>query len=224
MADAPEFDRDLQMAGFERTLGLPEGFIRNLENDDDWSFVIKAYALLEAGMSEMLVHWLNRPQLANLLSEMGMGGRFGKVAFGIALGLVDDEMSRFIDSLGRIRNAFAHKIANAGASLSSYFDGIGEEKFRALHKSLNFVFAERETVNIDGNDRTTPEMFKNNAKRLIAANLGLITLSHPVSHFGREMDFGNAEGGRDDLLVEWLSTAQAPTKAFDAGEQDAEAK
>jgi hypothetical protein len=38
-----------RLAELEATLGLPAGFILRLREEDDWSFVIKAHALLEGG-------------------------------------------------------------------------------------------------------------------------------------------------------------------------------
>jgi len=42
---------------FETELGLPDGFLQRLRNsDDDWSFIIKVHALMEASVSYLLVH------------------------------------------------------------------------------------------------------------------------------------------------------------------------
>ena len=39
----------------EKSLGLPKNFIRELLNEDDWSFIIKIHVLLEASISFLLL-------------------------------------------------------------------------------------------------------------------------------------------------------------------------
>jgi hypothetical protein len=77
-----EFDLKKDLRELERSLGLPEGFIERLEEEDDWSFVIKAHALVEAAMTQLLVHELHKPQLGDIIARLDMTAPFGKLAFG----------------------------------------------------------------------------------------------------------------------------------------------
>ena len=61
-----------QIEAFEKSLGLTPGFIEQLKTDDDWSFIMKAHALLKGGMAQFLTHHLGKPSLEKLLSKMFM--------------------------------------------------------------------------------------------------------------------------------------------------------
>ena len=46
-----------------RRLGLTESPLRSLENDDDWTFVIKMHAVVEAALNHLLMVRVNDPKL-----------------------------------------------------------------------------------------------------------------------------------------------------------------
>jgi hypothetical protein len=56
--------RKKRLRKFEPTLGLRVGFIEELiQQDDDWSFVIKAHAIVEAALTQLLGHLIGHPRL-----------------------------------------------------------------------------------------------------------------------------------------------------------------
>jgi len=59
----------------ESAVGVPQGFLESLKNEDDWSFVIKIHALLEAAVSHLLCKTLGRDELADVLSFTELSGR-----------------------------------------------------------------------------------------------------------------------------------------------------
>jgi len=50
-----------------RRLGLSQSPLRSLENDDDWTFVIKIHAIVEAGLNHLLKVRLNDPKLIKIV-------------------------------------------------------------------------------------------------------------------------------------------------------------
>ena len=61
-------------------LGLPAGFYSKLLQEDDWSFVIKLNALVEAACSDALAARLHAPELAACLATLDLGhSKHGKV-------------------------------------------------------------------------------------------------------------------------------------------------
>ena len=77
----------------EQKLGLKPGFLESLddENENDWSFVIKVHALIEAAISHLLTEDLCRPELADLFSRLDMSNKAtGKAAFVKALNLLEE--------------------------------------------------------------------------------------------------------------------------------------
>ena len=72
----------------EQKLGLESGFFESLdgENESDWSFIIKAHALIEAAISHLLTEHLRRPELGDIFSRLDMSNKStGKAAFVNAL-------------------------------------------------------------------------------------------------------------------------------------------
>ncbi len=172
MAADPNFEKHLHE--LEKSLGIPEGFIERLRDEDDWSFVIKAHALLEAAISQLLAHELGKPQLEGVFARLDMTAAFGKLTFGEVLDVVDKPKRRFIRALGEIRNDFAHQISNAGMKLDVYLAGMDKQKRKAKHEALDLIFATVESIKVHGVQRTPLEFFLAAPKIIIAASLGLV--------------------------------------------------
>jgi hypothetical protein len=101
----------------ETALGLPTGFIEHLVEEDDWSFVVKAHALLEACATELLVR-SSDSRLTPIFKSMQLGGgRASKMEFVRALGLLDDPAISFVRWLGELRNRIVHDVRHVGFSL-----------------------------------------------------------------------------------------------------------
>lgn len=163
------------MAEFEKSLGLPAGFIVGLKNEDDWSFVIKAHALLEAGVSHLLAHTLGKPALTQVFSRLDMASAFGKLAFAETLGVVEKRTRRFIRALGEIRNDFVHDVSNAGRSLADYLSQLEKQQLKSKHESLDWVFAGETTIPAPGGKTVTAlAIFQDYPKTVLAASLGLV--------------------------------------------------
>jgi hypothetical protein len=54
-------------------LGVPPGFYDRLLHEDDWSFVIKLNALVEAACTDALAASLHAPELATCLATLDLG-------------------------------------------------------------------------------------------------------------------------------------------------------
>ena len=97
----------------EVNLGLKQGFFESLDSDDenDWSFVIKAHALAEAAVSHLLTEAVKRPELSDLFSRLDMSNKTtGKAAFVKALGLLGEEERRFVSAFSELRNRLVHDV------------------------------------------------------------------------------------------------------------------
>jgi hypothetical protein len=121
------------VAELQGKFGLPADFFKRLLQEDDWSFVIKLHALLEAVCSDLLVHRLNEPGLINIIGRLELSNKtFGKMAFIKELELLSYEGRRFVASLSEWRNNFVHNVRNCSASLVeivSKMDSKGLTKF-----------------------------------------------------------------------------------------------
>jgi hypothetical protein len=57
----------------EKELGLPNNFLWNLRNEDDWSAIIKLHALLETAVTHLLVRFFGRDELEDVFATMELG-------------------------------------------------------------------------------------------------------------------------------------------------------
>jgi hypothetical protein len=122
-----------RLATLERDFGLVEGFCRRLLEDDDWSFVVKLYALFEAATTQLLVARFRDQRLDELLSELELGSRAsGKVAFAAALGLLSPQQRRCIATLIQLHRHILHSFDLTNFTFESYVAGLdvdGKRKF-----------------------------------------------------------------------------------------------
>lgn len=138
----------------EKDLDLPEGFLEGLRNEDDWSFIIKIHALMEASVSYLLLHHFGDERLGAIFDFLELSDkRKGKIAFVSALDLLPVECRRFLSKLSEIRNSLVHNIKNVGFDLSCYVRGLNKDQFEVFVHSC---------VSIDLNDI---DFGKNNERR-----------------------------------------------------------
>lgn len=113
-----DFTIDKGILSLQDKLCLPTDFFRRLLQEDDWSFVIKLHALIEAACTDLLLHHLDEPSLKNIISRLELSNKsFGKLAFIKELELLGDTSRRFISALSEWRNNFVHNVQSCNASL-----------------------------------------------------------------------------------------------------------
>lgn len=125
-------------------IGVPEEFFSNLLKENDWSFVIKLHALIEAACTQLLIHHLNNPSLADIISRIELSDKTkGKLALLKATNLLNKEYRTYINSLSEIRNKFVHDVRNCVLSLDDLLSQMDEKKFNEF--TLNFSPYEKST-------------------------------------------------------------------------------
>jgi len=125
------------VARFEKELGLPEGFYVNLlVKEDDWSFVIKLHALVEAAVAHLLATNCGDKLLDVFVRLELSNNTTGKLAFAKALNAFDDDERKFIRSLSEIRNSFAHDVRQADATLPVYVSRLDVNQLKAFKDAV----------------------------------------------------------------------------------------
>ncbi len=124
----------------EVELGLPSQFLERLEHEDDWSFVIKTHALIEAAVTHALVVQTGLASARDFFSRLELSNsKTGKVALAEAVDLLRSEERRFIRSLSELRNVLVHDVKNVGIELRAYFAGLSKDKRKTFAASFCFV-------------------------------------------------------------------------------------
>lgn len=100
----------------EKDLKIPPCFYKTLLKEDDWSFIIKLHALIEASVACLLVKSIKEPKLENILVALPMSN---KIRYLKELSLLNDYRG-FIQALSEIRNGFVHEIKNVNVPLDEF--------------------------------------------------------------------------------------------------------
>lgn len=80
----------------EQELGTRPGFFSDLLEEDDWSFIVKSHAFIEAALSHILVKATGKDLLREVFTSLELSNpRTGKLAFATALKLLDRQDRRF---------------------------------------------------------------------------------------------------------------------------------
>lgn len=118
-----------EVTAHEARLGLPSGFYRELFQEDDWSFVIKLNALVEASATHALVSCLQAPQLEDHFSSLDLGNtKHGKIVLLKALGSLTSEQVAVLQLLYQLRNKLAHNIRQVTFQFTDYLAGLDKQQ------------------------------------------------------------------------------------------------
>jgi hypothetical protein len=151
----------------ETELGLSSGFLEGLRTEDDWSFIIKVHALVEAAVSHLLCSALGRDTLADVFSHLELSDkRRGKMAFAAALGLLEKPDRRFVSSLSELRNTLVHDVTNVRFSVSKHVADMDSSTFSAFVKGFD-SFSTGGLVAFEGRAVSPVEVFQREPKTAI---------------------------------------------------------
>lgn len=110
---------------FEKRIGLPGDFFNTLIVEDDWSFVVKTHALVEACLTHAICAALNRPELQPAVARLDTANnQSGKLAFAKTLGLMCKAHRRYVVALSQLRNELVHNVQSTRFTFENYWDSL----------------------------------------------------------------------------------------------------
>jgi len=132
------------IADIENQLGLPAGFLKGLhDHEDDWSFVIKTHAFLEAALTHLLADHLGKEDLLPVFAYLETSNvRTGKLAFVKAFDLLDKGARRFIHTLSELRNDLVHEVSNVGFNFAAYVSSLSDKERREFIGAFDYALVE----------------------------------------------------------------------------------
>lgn len=163
-------DIDEAVSNLESRLNIRTGFFDALLKEDDWSFVIKAHALIEASVSSYLASSLGRKNLIGCFSRLELSNKsFGKLAFIKELNLLTKHERRFIASLSELRNKLVHNISEVEFDFNNYFEKLKRDQKKNFIDSFGYCYlaGEKNGTCVVGNI----EKIKLNLKKTIWSSL-----------------------------------------------------
>jgi uncharacterized protein YutE (UPF0331/DUF86 family) len=117
------------VSSIEQEFGLKDGFLLDLGKGDDWSFVIKMHALIEAMVSHLLTHAIGDTRLSEFFERLELSNpRTGKIAVAEMLELLENPERRFIRLVSELRNRLVHNIRNVNFDLQTYYEGLDKNQ------------------------------------------------------------------------------------------------
>ena len=134
----------------QQELGIDQYFLENLYKEpDDWSFVVKLNALIEAALTHLLVEDVGRAELRDAFANTELANaKTGKIAFAYTLGLIGKEERRFIQKLAEARNAFVHDVRRVGMSIPDFTKALKVDQRNEFFKAIRY-FAPAGVTSID---------------------------------------------------------------------------
>jgi hypothetical protein len=132
------------IADIENQLGLPTGFLLSLyTHEDDWSFVIKSHAFLEAALTHLLADHLGKVDLLPIFAYLETSNvRTGKLAFVKAFDLLDKGARRFIHTLSELRNDLVHEVSNVGFKFETHVAQLTDKERKEFIGAFDYAFVE----------------------------------------------------------------------------------
>jgi hypothetical protein len=112
----------------ERHLEVPSGTISSIPTDPDFIATVKAYAVVEPLLNDLIVRWptetlglgllLERENFRTFVTALNISGNTGKLKLAEGLGLLTDWQMPFVRALALVRNRYAHNVKNMHRSLA----------------------------------------------------------------------------------------------------------
>jgi hypothetical protein len=181
----------------EERIGVRTGFFDELAKEDDWSFVIKAHALLESACAEILALRTGTPQTLDIFSRTELSSKStGKVAFLKAFDLLNDRERRFISAFSEIRNSLVHNIRNTSFNLQLYVTALDKNQRKIFVENFGYAYLAEGS---DGKDYVCqPDKVISNAKEsiwlglkyvlsVISIQMDTIRLRQQITEFKQEI-------------------------------------
>lgn len=126
------------LTGVEADLGVPSGFLKSLYQADDWTFIIKLHALLEAAFTQALSAATDDRRMDNLFAALSFtDSRNGKIGAALQFNIIDKSVCPYLKWLSKLRNACVHDIRHLDLSLSEYLTRDSESELAALETAFS---------------------------------------------------------------------------------------
>jgi len=136
---------DEHIESLSETLGLHPRFLHDLaEEADDWSFIVKLHAVIEAAVNELMATKLDKP-VADVIERLNVSFRIDILQ---ASGAISRDDAQRMQTLGKLRNKLAHRVEHTNFELIALVDTDGKRKDFVesyIHPEWRFLLQQTET-------------------------------------------------------------------------------
>jgi hypothetical protein len=165
------------LSQLEEELGIPKRFFVELEDNDDWSYVVKLHTLIEAAVAHLVLSALGDSRLERIIVSLPLGNkRNGKIAFAVALDLLPEMDLGFIQFITDLRNGLVHRIQNVSFTFHDHFSKMKDDEVRETYWKWGFA-----KIKDDDGDAFV-KIFRSSPKILIQLRAILLFQSIYIGH------------------------------------------
>jgi len=133
---ANELTKDL-IRSLTDNLKSASDFLLDVLKQDDWSFVIKAHALIESAVTEMLIARIGEPVLKPIVERLPLSdSQVGKMLLAKQLGLLSDGQRRFVRWFSELRNQLVHKVENVSFTFETHWVKLDSNQRKNWRESI----------------------------------------------------------------------------------------
>ncbi|MBM4973557.1 hypothetical protein HYO27_22635 [Vibrio parahaemolyticus] len=107
--------------------------------DDDWSFVIKMHAFIEAMVTELLLTQIDDDRIRPTIERLPLSDeQAGKLKMAKDLDLLDASERKFIKMFSSLRNNLAHRIENTDFTFAEYIESLDKNQRKAWAETISW--------------------------------------------------------------------------------------
>ena len=128
--------RDL-ISEYSDCISDSSGIFLDLLSEDDWSFVIKSHAFLEAVVTESIVKQLDEQRVLRVVERLPLSNEeYGKLSIARDLDIIPKEQRTCIKKLSKLRNDIVHKPENINFCFGDYVQNLDKQQKRSWQDSI----------------------------------------------------------------------------------------
>ena len=121
-------------------------FMADLWDEDDWSFVIKSHALIEASVTQMLTEHSGDKRFKNLFERLPLSDEeIGKISVAKLLNFLGKRERRFIRLYSQLRNRLVHRVENINFSLKTHIANMDSSRRKSWQESVTWFSVDGDT-------------------------------------------------------------------------------
>lgn len=121
-------------------------FLLDLLSQDDWTFVIKGHAMIEAAVTQLLTEYIGDVRLRDFFERLPLlEDQRGKVTVAKKLDLLDDKQCKFIRKFSELRNMLVHSIENLDFVFKDYLLKLDKNQFSSLSDTIIYFVEDDHT-------------------------------------------------------------------------------
>lgn len=125
------------VSDFNECVASSRDLLLKLLSEDDWSFIIKSHAFLEAAVTEAIVHKLDDQRMLRVVERLPLSNdEYGKLTIAKDLDVVPKEQRTCIRRLSELRNNVVHRPENINFTFESFITDLDRQQKQRWQETM----------------------------------------------------------------------------------------